>query len=174
MMAQDPDPTTGLYSSHNTAPGFEVPGFWHAYDPLSFSAAGGTVPAFNGGFCYPAPLQMTSPMTDEFTSVAVDRNQDFAFSWTGEGAGEMNLVSSDITATQSHYVSCSYPAEAQTGVVPKGVLMQLSAGLQAMRTYHVVRRVVTAGDTCVALSAAMANLNSAGTENSLGPGAMFK
>jgi hypothetical protein len=174
MMAQDPDPTTGLYSSHNEAPGFEVPGFWQAHDPLTFSAVGGTVPPFKGGFCHPAPLQVTSPMTDEFTPVAIDRNQDFAFSWTGDGPGEMNVVSADTTTTQSHYVSCSYPAETQTGVVPKEVLMQLSAGLQAMRTYHVVRQVVTAGNTCVALSAAMANLNSAGTENSLGTGAMFK
>lgn len=86
----------------------------------------------------------------------------------------MNFVAGVNGPTYRLQVSCSYAAEAHAGVVPKEVLMQLPVGELVLSTYHVVREVVTVNNTCVILSAAMANLASGGTESSLGEATILK
>jgi hypothetical protein len=165
VMMQDPDPKTGAYTGD-----YQVIGFWPAGAPMSFSAAGGTVPAFTGSFCSPAPIQITSPAGDEFAMHVIDRSKDFTFSWTGGDVGEMYLETDDVTPSMLERLSCTYPVAAQTGLVPKEALTAFPAGYFLMSTTHLVREVVRVGGTCVTLSMEMINLNSAGTEGSFGEG----
>src|SRR5262249_38766210 len=96
-------------------------------ETVTFTAAGADVPAFTASVAMPSKLQITSPAkpSDSSPVLAVDREQGFAFSWSGGGSGQAMISLFDSSGAR---VTCSYPAASGSATVPAAALAQLGAG----------------------------------------------
>jgi hypothetical protein len=97
------------------------------YDPgqnVSVNAAGGDVPAFSGSAAAPGNITVTAP-TFTTAQTSFNKSQDLNVTWTGGGAGKVNVL---LSSTGAKFVSvtCSYDANTGTGTVPSAAMADLA------------------------------------------------
>jgi hypothetical protein len=156
MLTTKPDPSTGAYVDAE----FFGP-FWTPGALLTFSAPGGSVPQFTGGFCAPAPVTITSPAVSEVNTFVVDRSKDLTVQWTGTGPGLVEVQIFSAFAPEA--AVCYYPVASMAGVIPREVLQMFPPGTDYSVTFNrTVRKTVTVGDSCIELDATVSALNAAG------------
>jgi hypothetical protein len=162
-ITMEPDPSTGAYNPTELAGPRPL---WTPGTLVTFSAAGGSIPQFVGGFCGPAPVTITSPIHAYDLVAMIDRSQDLTIKWTGTGPGvvQVQIVPFSMSSQNFTGAVCYYPVASMSGIVPKEVLQMFPAGTQSISFEHVVRKTVTVGDSCVELDASIPAVNASGEE----------
>jgi hypothetical protein len=130
---------------------------------LTFSAAGGGVPAFSETFCGPASATITKPAAAPGAGLTVDRASDLAVQWTGGAVGDLEIVMRDAGAAGgSLEVRCFFTGATGQGTVPKAALAKISAGTHTIASYTWVRKISLPQGTCVELTGVQTNVSAAG------------
>ena len=125
--------------------------FFAGGESLMFSAAGADVPAFSKTLTAPGKATITAPAKPG-TVLGVNRGQDFVVTWTGGGAGEVQVA---LLPGGSNTVSvyCRFPAAAGTGTIPSATLAHLAGGSGAFAMASVAATTQAAGEWNVHLEA---------------------
>ncbi len=129
-----------------------------------FKASGGEIPAFEQGLDMPIALLLTQPAISLGGSQLIPRDSDLTLSWQRGTAGVTLLVQgysdrpNGLPGTTN--VSCSFPSELGTGVIPSSALQLLEAGT-TLSAYTARQAEVTAGDYKVTLLTAFGVYNEA-------------
>src|SRR5450432_3131308 len=127
MLSLEYDAGTMLYGAVPAVPTNQL--LFAGGDTITFAAAGGDVPAFADSVVAPTPLTVTSPALP--SDFSIDTSKDLVFDWTGSSVGALsfNLRTTTVSGgatTATSFVSCHFPASAQTGTIPKAQLQQLT------------------------------------------------
>jgi hypothetical protein len=163
-----PDPSTGIYAYTQTS-GL----LWASGAPLTFSAAGGSLPGFAEGFCGPTTLRMQSPGTPGPLGPLIDLATDLTLAWSGGGPGIVSVSILDLPQNGAS-AECLFAPVAMTGVIPRAVLAKFGAGIHHMYAQHRVQKTVSAGGICIELSAAAANVAASGSDPPFGSSVRFQ
>jgi hypothetical protein len=130
---------------------------------LTFSAAGGGVPAFSETFCGPASATITKPAAAPGAGLTIDRASDLAVQWTGGAVGDLEIVMRDAGAPGgSLEVRCFFTGAAGLGTVPKAALAKMSAGTHTIASFIWVRKISLPQGTCVELTGVQTNVSVTG------------
>jgi len=117
-------------------------------ETIDVTAAGATVPAFHGTVTAPNRLTITAPaMPTAGTMLAVNRASGFAASWTGGGAGKLEIYLSSGSTT----LACELDASAGSGTVPAATLAMLPAGTGSFAMSSISSHEVDTGDWAIQL-----------------------
>jgi hypothetical protein len=129
-------------------------------DTITFTAAGGDVPAFAASVLAPAPITVTSPVLPG-DALSIDSSKDLVFAWTGSSVGRIafnvrTTTSSATTTVSSSFVSCQFDVSTLTGTLPTALLQKLrktdAATTATLGTDLSNTREVVAGDYSVHLA----------------------
>jgi hypothetical protein len=130
---------------------------------LTFTAAGGAIPAFSETFCGPPSATITMPASAPGAGLVIDRSVDLAVQWTGGAVGELEVaLRDDGGAGGSVEVRCFFTGASGQGVVPKAALAKLSAGTHAVSSSIWVRKISLPTGTCVELTGVATSVSAAG------------
>jgi hypothetical protein len=130
---------------------------------LTFSAAGGGVPAFGDTFCGPASPTITMPAAAPGAGLTIDRASDLALQWTGATVGDVEvLFRDDSGAASTVEVRCFFTGAAGQGTVPTAALAKIGAGAHTVASYVWVRKISGSGGTCVELTGVNTSVSAAG------------
>jgi hypothetical protein len=129
---------------------------------LTFSAAGGAVPAFGDTFCGPAPATLSKPATAPGAGLVIDRSSDLALQWTGGAVGDLEVAFREAGDASSLEVRCFFTGASGQGTVPKAALGMVSAGMHSIMSSMWVRKISLPAGTCVELTGVVTNLSAAG------------
>jgi hypothetical protein len=131
---------------------------------LTFSAAGGAVPAFSETFCGPPSATITKPTAAPGAGLTIDRTSDLALQWTGGAVGDLEIVLRDDTAAAGSRleVRCSFTGSAGQGTIPKAALAKMSAGTHTVASSIWVRKISLPQGTCVELTGVNTSVSSTG------------
>jgi hypothetical protein len=131
-------------------------GLLNSGDTVSYSAAGGSIPAFTGTVKAPPVVTITAPTTMFGSTLTVDTTKDFTATWTGIAVGMVALQFTDSAGNAA--AVCTFPGSDGRGTVPSaGVLDEikvLSRGMGSFAFLSVQKSTVAAGDYQVNLEAA--------------------
>lgn len=103
--------------------------FYNPGDIITVTGAGGPdLPAFGAQTVVaPSDIAVTSPVCG-MTCPDLDRTKDLLVTWTGGGAGGVDVVLLAASDTATVLVTCTFPASSGTGSLPTAVLMKLPMG----------------------------------------------
>jgi hypothetical protein len=124
---------------------------------LTFTAAGGVIPAFSETFCGPVSATITNPASAPGVGpgrgLTIDRSTDLAVEWTGGAVG---------AAAATVAVHCLFTGASGQGTVPQAALAMISAGAHTIASNLWVRKISLPVGTCVEVTAVITNLSAAG------------
>src|SRR5579859_942449 len=89
-------------------------------DVLTFTAAGGEVPAFGASVIFPEPIEDAS-------AGAIDPNSDYGVTWTGARSSRVRVAIQQSDPDREVQVLCTFESAAEAGTVPAAALADLSA-----------------------------------------------
>ncbi len=139
---------------------------WNAdTEMVRVSAAGDTVPAFNGNIPTPKGVVISSPVRDPLVAMGYSSSEVGSFSWSGAGFdGEVVVQFSKATAGGSLSLVCRFDATAGSAELPEGALagMGVADGGVSLTVSIEGRTEVMAGGYAVALTTSSNALDSAG------------
>jgi hypothetical protein len=114
----------GADAQYSSATG--MAGFFSGGDAITLTAAGGAIDAFGPKtLIAPGEVVFTAPACTMGSCPGIDRTVDMPVSWTGGGAGNVQVAIETAAETLSTAVSCVFKATAGTAVVPAGALAML-------------------------------------------------
>lgn len=117
-------------------------------ETVDVTATGATVPAFHGTVTAPNRPTITAPaMPAAGAMLAVTRASGFSTTWTGGGAGKLEIYLSSGSTT----LVCDLDASAGSGTIPAATLAMLPAGSGAFAMSSISTHEVDAGDWAVQL-----------------------
>jgi hypothetical protein len=97
---------------------------WTGGSPVTFTAAGDTVPRFSGTLVAPDQLTLTAPPT---TLPTLRRDIDLDFTWALAPHGTVRVsMSTNIIGASS--IACNFAAANGSGVLPATALAELASG----------------------------------------------
>jgi hypothetical protein len=134
---------------------------------LTFTAAGGVVPAFSETFCGPVSATITKPASPPGVGpgggLTIDRSADLDVEWTGGAVGDLEIVlTDDSDAATTIAVHCLFTGASGQGTVPKAALAKISAGAHAITSNMWVRKISLPAGTCVEVTGVITNVSTAG------------
>ncbi len=134
---------------------------------LTFTAAGGVVPAFSETFCGPVSATITEPSSPPGVGtgrgLTIDRSADLPVEWTGGAVGDLEVVlTDDSSAASTVAVHCLFAGASGQGTVPKAALAKISAGAHAIASNMWVRKISLPAGTCVEVTGVITNVSAAG------------
>jgi len=140
-------PLDGTYAGYS-----EADSVFLGEESISFSAAGGVVPAFQATLPYPLLLLLTAPAIPEGESiVTVARDRDLTLSWD-RGTTDV-LFQLQSAASGNSSLICSEFSEVGSMLVPSAALAAFSSGTR-LTLFTIGRVPVSAGDYDVMVVAA--------------------
>jgi hypothetical protein len=92
---------------------------------VTFSGTGATAPAFSKAIKTPSKVTITQPAKPA-PYLVVDRTRDFTVTWTGGGAGKVQVALNSSTADRRLF--CRFDASAGSGKLPTAALAMFAAG----------------------------------------------
>jgi hypothetical protein len=123
--------------------------FFNGGEQLSFSAPGGTAPAFNATVTAPSQLFVTAPVD---ATVMLSPVKDLPVTWTGTSAGLVIFEASIKADNNFIRLQCHYPGTATSGIVPASALATLTPGSgYTVDVFTRSRTVVVNGDWSIAV-----------------------
>lgn len=155
--------STGLYGE-----GLLASALWTMpKSALTFTAAGGVIPAFSDTFCGPTSATITLPSSPPGSGpgrgLNIDRSVDLAFQWTGGAVGDLEVAITDDSAAASRIdVQCFFAGASGQGTVPQAALVKLSPGAHTMTSSMWVRKISLPSGTCVELTGVITNVSAVG------------
>ena len=102
---------------------------WNGGETLSVSAAGDTTgaPKFDGKTVVaPTDIAVTPPLS-YVTPTNVSRTADYAFAWTGGGAGDVVVTLATVQGSKTVSIVCRGPVSAHGITVPQAAVAKLLA-----------------------------------------------
>jgi hypothetical protein len=134
---------------------------------LTFTAAGGVVPAFSETFCGPVSATITKPASPPGVGpgrgLTIDRSADLGVEWTGGAVGDLEVVlTDDSDAPTTVAVHCLFTGASGRGTVPKAALAKISAGAHAIASNLWVRKISLPAGTCVEVTGVITNVSAVG------------
>jgi hypothetical protein len=128
---------------------------WPSGTVLGVAAAGATVPSFSTSVKMPGgPIQITGPALAAPTGpqLTFARGSDVTFTFTGGTDGQLEL---SLTSSANSYalLKCGFAAAAGSGTVPAAALALLPSGLASLTAESVDRKVLSAGDYLIDVTA---------------------
>jgi len=134
---------------------------------LTFTAAGGVIPAFSETFCGPASATITIPPSPPGSGpgrgLSIDRSVDLAFQWAGGTVGDLEVAITDDSAAAARIdVRCFFPGASGQGAVPQAALAKISPGTHTIASNMWVRKISLPTGTCVELTGVITNVSATG------------
>jgi hypothetical protein len=126
---------------------------------LTFTAAGGAVPAFSETFCGPVPATITKPAAVPGAGLTIDRTNDLAVQWTGGAVGDLEVIARDDGAGVE--LRCFFTGSDGQGTIPKAALAKIGAGAHTLASFLWVRKISLPQGTCVELTGVNTNVGAA-------------
>ena len=144
---------------------FPSPGApWKANDPITVTAAGGTVPAFTASVIAPAPAAvLTTPNLSRSTAVTADRATSLAIAWTGATAGPVVWILQSATTARIVSTTCTFDGASGAAEVPATVLARFPAGTATAIFAPINTQKITSGSYKIGLSVQGSATNGTGT-----------
>ncbi|HMR11598.1 MAG TPA: hypothetical protein PKA88_37715 [Polyangiaceae bacterium] len=114
-------------------------------DPINIQASGGLVPGFQASVPLPTKASL-STATSQLSTVKT--SSDYAFAWTGGGAGQPVLVR--FFGSAGTRITCEFASSSGQGSVPMAALAALSgSGAATVYITNLAQTTVNAGDYAV-------------------------
>ena len=137
---------------------------WTGGDSISISAAGGTVPAFQGIITGPPEITFTAPAITHsnpsnglpVVTLSIDRSKDLAFTWSKTSKAQIRVgLTGPATQTTEPgaELDCSFDGAAAMATIPSSALQAMPAGMGGFVITAFNSDDVRAGDWSITLSA---------------------